>query len=66
MPRRVELDAVVAVQDRRVLVREAPPLERLAPELGAERKYVVLGRRSALAPQRLEQGRVRGDEVVVA
>jgi hypothetical protein len=29
----MELDPIVALQDRRVLVREAAPLERLAPEL---------------------------------
>src|SRR5262245_60821801 len=62
----MELDAIMAVQNGRVLVREAAPLERLAAELRAECEHVVLGRRGALAPEPLEQGRVAGDEVVVA
>ena len=62
----MELDVVVPAQDRRVLVREAAPLERLAPELRSEREQVVLGLRRAFATERLEQRRVTGDEVVVA
>jgi hypothetical protein len=66
VPRRMELDPVGAVENRRMLVRQAPPLERLAPELGPEGKQVVLGPRPTLATKRLEQRRVRRDEVVVA
>jgi hypothetical protein len=66
VPGGMKLDAVVAVQDRRVLVREPAPLDRLASELCPEGEQVVLGRPRTLAPERLEQGKVRGDEVVVA
>jgi len=62
----MEFDAVVSVQDRRVLVCESAPLERLTAELGAEGEQVVLSPRSALATEPLEQRDVRGDEVVVA
>jgi hypothetical protein len=65
MPRRMELDAVVPVQDRRVLIRKPPPLERLAPELRPEREQFLLGPRRSLSAQRLEQGRVCRDDVVV-
>jgi len=51
----VELDEVVAVQDRRVLVREAAPLERLPAELGAEGEQLLLRPRRTLAAERLEQ-----------
>jgi hypothetical protein len=62
----MELDAVAAVQDRWVLVREAAPLERLAAEFCAEREQFFLRPGRALASQRFEQRRVAGDNVVVA
>jgi hypothetical protein len=58
----MELDTVVPVQDRRVLVRKPAPLERLASELSAEREHVV----GVLMTERLEQRCVSGDDVVVA
>src|SRR5207253_7454669 len=62
----MELDVVVPVQDRWVFVREATPLERPTAELRAEREQLFLRPRCALAPQRLEQRRISGDEVVIA
>jgi hypothetical protein len=46
----MELDEVVTMEDGRMLVREATPLERFAPELRAEGQQLVLRPRSTLAP----------------
>src|SRR5439155_11533702 len=72
VPGGVELDlvdalaeAVVRAQLRRVLVREPSPLERLPTELGAEREQRLLRPDGTLAPNRVEQRRVRRDDVVL-
>ena len=71
VPGRVELDlvdplaeAVVRTQHRRMLVREPAPLERLAAEGRPEGGDLRLPGRAALAPQRLDEGRVLLVEVV--
>jgi hypothetical protein len=62
----VELDVVVTAEDRRVLVREAAPLDRLASEFSAEREELVLREDGALAAQAFQEGRVARHDVVVA
>jgi hypothetical protein len=71
MPGGVELDlvdalteAVVRAQDGRVLVREAAELERLAAAEPAERGAPLLRRAAALAPERLDERPVLGEQVV--
>src|SRR5205823_4725514 len=66
VPARVELDMVVAVEDGRVLVRQAAPLERLAAELRPEGEDLVFRRGRALAAQPFEERRVPRDDVVIA
>ena len=71
VPRRMELDlvdplaeAVVRPQLRRMLVREPPPLERLAVEQRPERR-TALGRPArAFALERLDERSIRREEVV--
>ena len=60
----VELDLVVAAQLRRVLVREPPPLERLAGQRAAECGATLGRRRAAFALERLDERPVLGEEIV--
>src|SRR5688572_24088584 len=71
MPGGVELDLVDPVaeaversQCRRVLVREAAPLERLTAELLTELDRLLLGEAAAFAAQRLHERRVFSEDVV--
>ena len=64
VPGGVELDLVVAPEHRRALVREASELERPAAAEPAEGRALVLALGSALAPERLDQRQVLGEEVV--
>jgi hypothetical protein len=55
VPRRVELDLVVAPQPRRILVREPAELERRAAAEAAERGTFSLPTAATLAAQRLNE-----------
>src|SRR5215210_7000626 len=58
--------AVVGSQDRRVLVREPAPFERLAAELLAECEERLVRPRRPLATHAVEERTVLRDEVVAA
>jgi hypothetical protein len=71
VPGGVELDLVdplaepvVRTKDRRMLVRETPELERLAAAEPAERRAPLLLAGPSLAPVRLDERRVLGEQVV--
>ena len=59
-------EAVVRAQYGRVLVREAPPLERCAAEFGSERKDALVRPAGPLTVERLDERPVLRDEVVIA
>ena len=71
VPRRMKLDrvdplavAVVGAELRRVLVREPPPLERLAGEDPAEGRALLRGPARPLPLERLDERTVAPEEVV--
>src|SRR5579871_2150097 len=57
-------EAVVRAELRRVLVREPPPLERLAGQRTAELRASLRGPAGALALERLDERRIAPEEVV--
>ena len=56
--------AIVRAEPRRMLVREPPPLERLAAEHASERGNAILERAAALAPQPLDERPILCEKVV--
>ncbi len=64
VPGGMELDLVVAAELRRVLVREAAELERLAADEPSERCALRLALGAALAPERLREHAVLREDVV--
>ena len=71
VPGRVELDlvdslteAVMGAEDRRVLVREPPELERLAAAEPPERRALLVVGGPSFAPKRLDERSVLGEHVV--
>jgi hypothetical protein len=58
-------EAVVRAQARRILVREAAPIERLAREERAERRRAICSPAGAFPVERFDKSRVLEEEVVV-